>query len=191
MPYKDLEKRRAYRRAYRTANRARVAAVDNASRTRRLQDAENRAHVNALSRIRQRRVYASNTAFREHVLQKSKRNYSTRCHESYCSCVYIVYSPSNPTWIKVGATAFPEIRLTRLKGVKSNGSIVERDAVFYYKHEVHPDKRLKVERLFINELKKQYTPISKAARNESFFIDTVDDLEIIRELLVEVGLFEE
>lgn len=106
------------------------------------------------------------------------------------SCVYIVYSPSDPSWIKVGQTCFPVLRMRWLKErKKKKKTTVPSDAVYYYQHHVKSTHRLALEQNFIKELKKKFKPKSNMNNNESFYIGGTDDLEAIRDLLVECDIF--
>lgn len=171
MPYKDPERDRAYRHVYARQYRARNNSIirANAAITR----AQSRSDP---VKVEQRRQY----------MRSYMRNH--RALVERCSCVYIVYSPSDPTWIKVGQTCLPTMRMFNLKAAKKNKSFhVPQDAVFYYKHET--SHRIELEKRFLQQLKKLYAPVTTSGNNESFFIDSISDLETVREILVETATF--
>lgn len=79
--------------------------------------------------------------------------------------------------------------MVTMKANKSRGFNVPQDATYYYKHVIASNKRVELEKVFIEKLKQKYKPKSKTGNNESFYISEVDDLEKIRDILVECALF--
>ena len=148
-----------------------------------------RRRANARMRMRK---YRANPVNRERILVGNRISRALRRARDVCSCVYIVWSPSDPSWIKVGQTSFPTLRMQWLKcakNTKKNTIRVPSDSVYYYKQDIKADKRVFLEKLFLRKLKKILVPKSKASCNESFYIKTVEDLETARELLVEMAMF--
>lgn len=167
MPYKDPQKRREQNRIaankYKKTSKARQA----------------------------RRKYVSDPTTRKHINEQARAHWNRQLKADMNSVVYIVYSPSDPTWIKVGETGSPVLRMRHMKVQNKTGATVQKDAVYYYKHEVDKEHRYSVEQLFITELKKRYKPKSTQHKNESFYISGADDLEKIRDILVECAMFQE
>lgn len=80
--------------------------------------------------------------------------------------------------------------MANMKAVKKHKAFtVPEDAVYYYKHEVKAESRLLVEQLLIGQLKKTFQPFTHNVNNESFYIKSVGDLEVAREILVEMAMF--
>lgn len=117
--------------------------------------------------------------------------YYRKVSKEYESCVYIVYSPSDPTWIKVGQTCQPSLRLRALRNTP-RPCRVPRDSVFYYKQKVEKENRVKLEKEMKKFMRENYIAKSKDPRNEIFYVsEETEDIERIKMVLQDMAMAHE
>lgn len=133
------------------------------------------------------RVTAYNRAWRQRNQEvdniRTRTRYYRRVAREHESCVYMAYSPSDPSFVKIGQTCVPTLRMKFFKNTKTRLHL-PHDAVYYYKQKVDKENRIKLEKTLLKFMRENYVGKGKHYCNEIFYINQVtEDFERIKEVL--------